>query len=392
MLKYVTLSRGNLHRGTTKKARYQVAALNELGIASELLIVTQKQGKEEVFEQVKFFYVETVERKNILSRLDRAKKIRGIISDIITSLNPEDILYIRGLEFQLLYYPLAFFKPFRKCKLISEHQSIEIKQSLLYNSYSSVIIDLLLGNILVGQSDGIVGVTDQITAFWSKRLFYRKIPCITIPNGFHVRSVNVRNPPLFNSRDIHVLFVGNVSRWHGVDRMIRGIAEYRGPARIHFHIVGDGDEIENLKQLKNTLTPEADIHFHGFLKGHDLDTMFDTSHIAVGSLGIHRKGLSQTSELKAREYCSRGIPYVIACGDSDFPDQFPYILRIPADENPVNIEDVVSFMHKLSNNPDHHHAMRTYAEENLDWKVKGAKLKGFIDKNFCRLPSTVHRR
>jgi hypothetical protein len=37
--------------------------------------------------------------------------------------------------------------------------------------------------------------------------------------------------------------------------------------------------------------------FHGFTTGKALDALFDRCHIAVGSLGIHRKGLTQTSEL-----------------------------------------------------------------------------------------------
>ena len=99
--------------------------------------------------------------------------------------------------------------------------------------------------------------------------------------------------------------MGNVSRWHGLDRMIEGIAGYKGLVHLHFHVVGDGDELDSLKQLKNSVAPSSDIHFHGFMTGQDLDAMFDMCHIAVGSLGIHRKGLGQTSELKAREYCTR---------------------------------------------------------------------------------------
>ncbi len=117
--------------------------------------------------------------------------------------------------------------------------------------------------------------------------------------------------------------------------------------------------------------------FHGFTTGNALDALFDQCHVAVGSLGIHRKGLTQTSELKAREYCARGIPYIIACADPDFPAGFPYILRLPADESPIDIEQVLAFAREVCADPDHPQKMRSYAEEHLDWSVK--KLKGFLE-------------
>ena len=66
------------------------------------------------------------------------------------------------------------------------------------------------GNIIIGQSDGIIGVTDEITTFWAKRLFYRKIPRTTIPNGFNVHSVEVRTlPPL--TRILFISFLSEIS-------------------------------------------------------------------------------------------------------------------------------------------------------------------------------------
>jgi len=382
MLKYVIITNYEPEDGIMKKARAQVAALNALGIPSELIIVTQDVEKKEEFDNVTLLYVGKFEDQTIFSRLKRAKRIRNLIREIILSLKSDDIFYYRGLQNQLSYYPLTFFRPFRKCRIISEHQSVEINESLLYHSYRSAFIDLLSGNIIIGQSDGIIGVTDEITAFWTKRLFYRKIPRATIPNGFNVHSVEVRNPPLVDNYTIHILFVGNISRWHGLDRMIRGIADYRGPVHIHFHIVGDGDELENLKHLKKSVAPAADIHFHGFLSGHPLDDMFDTCHIAIGSLGIHRNRMKEAASLKVREYCSRGIPFILSNKDPDFSDNFEYCLHIEPTDTPVNVEEIISFTQKVFQNTDHPKIMRKYAEEYVDWHVKGAQLKEFINKNF----------
>jgi glycosyltransferase involved in cell wall biosynthesis len=380
MLKYVIVTDNNLDSGVLKKVRYQVDTLNELGFLSELDIITQVAGKDEGTGSTHFFYFDRLEKTTVFTRLQRAKQIRNIISSLLASSGPDDVIYYRAFgSLKLSYFPITFFRPFHRCKILSEHNTIEYRELLLDGEYIPAFLNLFFGNLIIGQSNGIIGVTGEITRYWTKRLFYRSVPHCTSPNGIMGDSVPLRKTPAFDPGNLHILFVGNVSRWHGLDRMIQGIAGYRGSVRVQFHIVGDGDELDRLKKLKESIAPDADIHFHGFMSGHDLDAMFDRCHVAVGSLGIHRKGLQQTSELKAREYCARGIPYVIACGDADFPDDFPWIFRLNADESPVELEKVVAFARSVFSGPDPATAMRKYAQENLDWKVKIAKLKDFLE-------------
>jgi glycosyltransferase involved in cell wall biosynthesis len=382
MLKYVIVSDDNPDSGVLKKARYQVDALNNLGMTSELVIVTQEVRKQEESGPVRYVYFEKLAEKSLVSRFRRAKKIRSVISDIITSLDQGDILYYRAFgSLMLSYLPATFFRPFRRCRIISEHNSIEFRELLLDGSYGSVIQNIVLGNFIIGQSDGIVGVTDEITDYWTRRFFYRTLPHITIPNGFSVTSVAIRKLPSYTPQELHVLFVGNVSRWHGLDRFIQGMAAYRGPVKVNLHIVGDGDELENVKTLVHSLAVTRSVHFHGFLGGQDLDKVFDQYHIAIGSLGIHRNSMKQASALKVREYCSRGIPFMISNNDPDFPATFSYCLSLPPDDTPVSMDRVIGFYHAVYAHQSHPGEMREYAEEHLDWPVKMMKLKLFIQNS-----------
>ncbi|MCK9592799.1 MAG: glycosyltransferase [Methanoregula sp.] len=381
MLKYVIVSDAhpNLNSGVLKKVRYQVDTLNNLGIKSELVIVTEENEKNEESDPIQFLYYRKLEKTTLLSRLQRVRRIRALISEIVTSLHTDDIFYYRAFGSMMFsYYPITFFKPWRKCKIISEHNSIEINEALLYKNYVSAIKNLVFGNWIIGQSEGIIGVTDEIARYWTQRLFYRKIPHVTIPNGFLVDSVSVRKPPSYDSGELHILFVGNVSQWHGLDRFIRGMAEYNGPVRVILHIVGEGDELANLKTLAHSLNCTRTIHFHGFLSGSDLDSVFNRYHIAIGSLGIHRNGMKQASALKVREYCSRGMPFMISNEDPDFPDSVTWCLHLPPDETPVSIDTVLLFYNTVCSDPNHPAIMRKYAEENLDWSIKFLKMKQFI--------------
>ena len=379
MLKYVVVTDDNPDSGVLKKARYQVDALNDLGLKSELVIITQEPGNPEESGPVHYVYFDKLEKSSLFSRLLRAKKIRSLISDIISSLDHNDILYYRAFgSLMLSYLPITFFRPFRRCKLLSEHNSIEWRELLLEGSYRSMIQNLVLGNFIIGQSDGIIGVTEEITRYWKHRLFYRNIPHVTIPNGFFVTSVPVRKLPSSSPGELHVLFVGNVSRWHGLDRFMQGMAEYRGPVGVNLHIVGDGDELRTLKTLAHTLAVTRHVHFHGFLSGPDLDTLFDQYHIAIGSLGIHRNGMKEASALKVREYCSRGIPFMISNSDPDFPVTFPWCLSLPPDDTPISMDAVIGFYQRVYAHPSHPGEMRVHAEEHLDWSVKMMNLKQFI--------------
>ena len=56
------------------------------------------------------------------------------------------------------------------------------------------------------------------------------------------------------------------------------------------------------------------------------------------------------------------------------------MVYLPADESPIEIEDVLAFAKDVCADPDHPEKMRRYARENLDWSVKTKRLKGFLER------------
>ncbi|MDN5337924.1 MAG: hypothetical protein PWQ20_994 [Thermotogaceae bacterium] len=201
-------------------------------------------------------------------------------------------------------------------------------------------------------------------------------------NGIDLLEIPKINPPKFE-KELHLIGVANIAYWHGYDRVIRGLSEYysyrKSPKKkIYFHIVGDGPELPKLKKLTEKLKLEEYVIFHGPKHGEELDRMFDSSHIAVASLGMHRSNLKTGSTLKVREYCARGIPFIIGYEDVDFPKDFPFSLRVPSDESPIDIQSVIQFYEDLKKKfPDYPSLMRKYAEEKLSWEVK---MKPLVEK------------
>lgn len=202
---------------------------------------------------------------------------------------------------------------------------------------------------------------------------------VLISNGIRLEDIKIKNQNKNSS--INLLSIANVAFWHGYDRIIKGLDEYykkNQKKEVYYHCVGEGAELENLKNLVKELKLEKYVIFHGTKVGEELDKIVDDSDIAFGSLGNHRKGLYSDSALKNREYCARGIPFVIASNDQDFPESFPYVFRIPQDDTPVDIDKVINWYEDLSKkHPDYSLEMRKYAEENLSWD---AKMKPVIEK------------
>lgn len=203
------------------------------------------------------------------------------------------------------------------------------------------------------------------------------IKTLKITNGIDVEKFR-KKAITKKEKELHLIGVANVSIWHGYDRVIRGLYEYykRMPKmKVYFHVVGEGVELSNLKKLSEKLGVGDYVLFHGFKTGEELDKLFDLSDVAVGSLGLHRIGLKNASIIKLREYCARGIPFVITANDEDFIN-FEFMLKISSDENPLDIREVINFYERIKNT-DYVINMRDYAMKNLSWK---SKMKILVDE------------
>ena len=111
------------------------------------------------------------------------------------------------------------------------------------------------------------------------------------------------------------------------------------------------------------------IFFHGQLFGKELDDVFNQCQFAIGSLGRHRSGITVIKTLKNREYATRGIPFIYSEQDSDFDGQ-PYIIKAPADESPIDIQQIIDFMQDFKMAPED---IRKTVEP-LQWKYQMKKV------------------
>lgn len=213
----------------------------------------------------------------------------------------------------------------------------------------------------------------QYAAESSWFLFGNRSKTKLIGNGIKVNALPMRNAvPKWTGDRLDLVCVASLNYWHGMDRLIAAIANVNSgnqKLKIYLKIIGEGAVYSQLKSQTENLNLVDYVHFLGFLKGEELYSHYSTSHLAVGSLALFRKKLTTASELKSREYCAVGIPFIVVGEDPDFGKEAKFRIQLP---NHESVDDLVHFFQDfdfqlINFSPEE---IRAYAEKHLDFSVK----------------------
>ncbi len=389
---YVTGELEELTSGVTKKIYSQCFALYNLGFQVYLFInridrcvgyeVNNGQMIEIFYKKYSYpFATSFFRRKNIVKIFQKKYhayiRIREFFENLyeMDLLKKFEVIYIRRIvpTTNILIKYLKQSKRDGK-KIIYEYPTYPWEREILKSKhYFIYILDKIYFQKLVS-------LLDYVTVILGKKM---NLPekFITISNGINIKSINKKKKNSRKNGEFHMIGLAKVQYWQGYDRIIKGIAIHNNnlykKERAYFHIIGNGNSIFELKELTKRSGLEKYIFFHGAKAGKDLDEFFDLCQVGIGSLGAHRKGMSIASPLKNREYCARGIPFIISVNDLDFPEDFPFTKRIPADDSEVNIEEIIDYYTNLKVKfPNCINDMRNYAEKYLSWENK---LKPVVD-------------
>jgi len=208
---------------------------------------------------------------------------------------------------------------------------------------------------------------DRVVTF-SNADFIFGCPTIKISNGINFNEIPIKQTVNDIGNEVHFLAVANIHIWHGIDRIINGLAQYYSVERtriVKLRIVGDGvaQLIESYRRLIIERSLQEYVVVAGPHSGKDLDSDFEWADMGIASLGRHRTNITNIKTLKNREFAARGIPFTYSEQDSDF-DTRPYVMKVPADDSPVDVDFLLGRLDAIDRTPS---AIRSSIEPALSW-------------------------
>ncbi len=225
----------------------------------------------------------------------------------------------------------------------------------------------------------IVAVTPEIVKYETTRAG-TSLPSYVMSNGINAESVEFTPFTGMSDAGLEMVCAAQYAPWHGIDRLLAGIAIASESDRdgVLLHLAGEGDVLNSYRTFVSEFGISNNVRFYGRLGAAELAPLFARSHIAVGSLALHRIGLTQLAVLKNREYCLRGIPFVFAGNDVDFSDTLPFVHTVPANDSPVSLNELRRFAARTQGQSGIRKDARSYGELNLSWNRKMAQLAEFL--------------
>ncbi|WP_036916005.1 glycosyl transferase [Prevotella sp. P6B4] len=332
------------NNGISKKISYQVDALAQCGMEVHLCYMDEKDIKRRIIDQE----VIADYGKGFLSKIRKRTEFSSI-SNYVKE-HHIDLVYIRSNHNANLFT----INMVKKMKADGAKVVMEIPTYPYDTEYEAqgisrqIFQDRIFRNQLAKNLDAIVTFSDYDKIFGQHT--------IKISNGIDFDSVKMKTTINDTSKELNLIGVAEIHEWHGFDRIVKGLAYYYSKPQeyiVRFHVVGYffSTEIENeFKKIISDNHMEDYVILYGKKHGEELDQIFEKCDFGIGSLGRHRVGIDKIKTLKNREYAARGIPFVYSETDSDF-DKKPYVLKVPANETPIEINSIIDFYKSLSLSP-----------------------------------------
>lgn len=346
--------------GVIKKINGQINAFNNLDIDVDTIFYNSK----EIYFNDNFLF----SYKNQYSR--RILMFKKILSEI--NFNSYESIYIRYSNSDPFFINFLNAVKRKKIKVLIELPTYPYDQERKQRDLVALVsqsIDKVCRRFLKESVDNIITFMEY-EYIWG-------IPVIQLQNGIDVRELDFTG--YNNSRKALTLTaVANISKWHGYDRILEGLRKYyevNPDRKVFFNVVGEGDELYNLKSLVDKYNLQSHVIFHGAKSGDELTEIFKSTDIGVGSLGMHRIGINKGSTLKAKEYTARGIPFILGYIDASFKKDEKFICYVSNDDSDINFQEVLSFFDNLKVKGNE---IRNIAEENFDWTNQLFKVKSTL--------------
>lgn len=289
-----------VHSGVVKKINHQVLCWKDALHEVEVFVLWPNDiSEKEMFLSGNHFYSNFLDKclpknfiRTYLTKITCIRRVKRAISKF----NP-DIIYFR----QGIWYP-GFLQLLRSHKCIMELNTVDIFEKNFYTRLRRSVYSFGRTKILK-ETNALVAVSPAILEYYTKF----DIPKKVVSNGITLANKVKKNTK--SKEGVSIVFVGSRGmQWHGLGHIFKLASQLKD---ITFNIVGYLQSDFPKITLKN-------VHFLGWLEKEELDKIYASSNIGIGSFGNHLVGKPIDSTLKVREYLSHGLPVMLGHYDVDF--------------------------------------------------------------------------
>lgn len=344
IITYISLLDYYNEDGVSKKIKSQILSFKKLGYRVYFTYLDKEKDK----------YFLNMEDRNIeLFRDKKSVLLNTIYLYIhlgkILQANKTNYIYIRHTLTHLVQF--LFLKRMHKRGIIN---IIEIPTYPYADEYKRKMDKILLTQDYILNNKIQKYVNYIVTYSLDKYIF--NIPCINISNGIDLNKSFDFETRYKRDKDKDIISFTSVSTcyyWHGIDRFLKSLRNYidtNPETQVIFNIVGEGSETESLKSYVKENNLEQNVVFYGFQSGNDLDDIYRTTDIAVGSLGRHRSGIYTMRALKNVEYASKGLPMIFSENDPGFFEA-EFVYKVEANEDSFDIAHILKWYKSNNTSP-----------------------------------------
>lgn len=220
----------------------------------------------------------------------------------------------------------------KKCKkpVFFLHHTLEVPELAQHSKFLGIIrsiLELIIGRYAINNAKGIIGVTKEIVDYEINRSRIIKMNKFIYPNG-----ILIGNNILVDKRNNDIpefIFIANFAPWHGLDILLRKVAESNH--QFVLHLVG------KIPPKLDMLTNDSRVRLHGVMSQEQIMQLSAQCWVGLASFALFRKKMKQACPLKTREYLMLGLP---VCGD--FEDVFPADVKFYK-KNDGDIDELINF-------------------------------------------------
>ena len=351
-----------------KKILGQIKGFQNLGIKCWLCTIVENEFVlYQINENEELVQIEAIEKKIYQNRFD--KYLKHIVENM-----KMDIFYFRRLGLRVCLYTYIL----KKLK--------EDNVKIIYEipTYPSERTHTLLRSLAL-----------FVERFYTRKVVYEYAECIPVccrikNYPINKKMIKVRNAvdakkyssllnyPLLEidrEKKIRFLAIAHTQYWHGFDRLIKAIKEWKGEYTLEFAIYGNYTaETYKLIDLVNAYNLQNKVLFYQEKDVNDFEKFVKQYNVGVGILAIQRQFktneyIGLDTSIKNKEYCAMGIPFIHSAEDEAFDTDLGFHLRVTEDEKPIDINVIIEWFNHIVPQYKDRRNMWNYANENLSYDL-----------------------